>query len=83
MTLKPGYKTTEAIAVLAAALASWVAHWASTLSAGTASKNTAYVAIAYALSRGIAKLGALLAQPTITTQPAPPPPPAAPGPIQV
>lgn len=84
MIVKPGYKTTEALIVVLAALASWVGHWAAATSTGTASRNTALVAVGYAVSRGLTKLGAYLGAakatpPVVSTNVAatPPTPPAA------
>lgn len=80
MTPKPGYKTTEFWAAALASVAGWVAQWAGTLSPKWAALVMGGATVGYQLSRGLTKLGALLAQPTIQTQPAPTPPPVQPGP---
>ena len=83
MIPKPGYKTTELLAGVAASVAGWLLEWAGTLSPKYAAIVMGVSTFGYQLSRGLTKLGALMAQPTVTTQPAPPPPPATPGPTQV
>ena len=75
--LKPGYKTTEALVIVVAAFASWLSHWLSTLSTHAAARNTTLVAIAYAVSRGLAKLGPYLAA-FVASQQQPVPPPVTP-----
>jgi len=64
-------------------LGSWIAAWDGTLAPRYAALASTIVAGLYAVSRGIAKAGALTAQPTVTTQPAPPTPPPPAAPTQV
>jgi hypothetical protein len=79
--VKPGYKTTELLATVVAALVPWIAQWAGTLSPKYAAIVTGIEGAAYAISRGLTKAGAYLgaaktipvAAPTVTpTVPAPP-----------
>lgn len=58
MIVKPGYKTTELLASVLAALAAWLSVWQDTLEPRWAALATGLVAGLYAVSRGLTKLGA-------------------------
>lgn len=75
---KPGYTTTELLATFVAALVPWIAQWAGTLSPKWAAIVTGVEGAAYAISRGLTKLGAYMAAPPpVESLPSPPTPPAA------
>jgi Na+/proline symporter len=70
MQPKPGYKTTEAAAMLLFAIGALASSLADKLSPKWAALATAIAVAAYAVSRGLAKL-----QVNVTQQAPPPPPP--------
>ena len=77
---KPGYKTSELLATFLAALVPWIAQWAGTLNPKWAAIVTGIEGAAYAISRGLTKLGAYMATPPpVQSLPSPPTPPAASG----
>lgn len=72
--LKPGYKTTEFLAVVLVAIGSLAAALASELTPRWAAIASAISVGAYAVGRGIAKAGATMGN--VPTAPTPPNPPA-------
>lgn len=82
MIPKPGYKTTEFWVTTLTSLGALIAALSSHLTPKYAALGAAVSSGVYAVSRGLTKLGALTAQPTVTTQPAQPAPPVT-GPTQV
>jgi len=60
MLVKPGYKTTELAATVAAAVGALLASWDGVLPPRYAAIAATASAAAYALSRGLTKLGAYL-----------------------
>jgi hypothetical protein len=58
--VKPGYKTTELLAAILASVSSWLFEWQGSLSPKYAAYVSAIAAAAYAISRGLTKLGAYL-----------------------
>ena len=80
MIVKPGYKTTELLAAVVAAAASWLAAWDGTLPAKYAAIASAIVAGLYAISRGITKYGALSGPSGTVTVAVDKPPVVAPAP---
>lgn len=75
MIPKPGYQTTELLAAVLASVAGWVATWAGTLNPKWAAIVMCASSVGYSLSRGLTKLGAHMANPTIHAVPEPPPAP--------
>jgi len=82
MIVKPGYKTTEALATAAAAIGALAAALAGHLSPKWAATAASISVGAYSLSRGLTKLGAYLgaAKLAVPAAAAPPPPAAVPAP---
>ena len=78
--LKPGYKTTELLAVVLVSIGSLAAALAGELTPRYAAIASAVSVAAYAIGRGIAKAGATLG--TLPTAPVPPNPPPPPTPPQ-
>ena len=78
--LKPGYKTTELLAVVLVAIGSLAASLAGELTPRYAAIASAISVAAYAVGRGIAKAGATLG--TVPTAPVPPNPAPPAGPAQ-
>ena len=71
--LKPGFKTTELWAGVIASVAGWLLEWAGTLPPRWAAIVMGISTLGFQLSRGLAKLGALMAVPVVTpTAPVPP-----------
>ena len=68
--LKPGYKTTELLAVVLVSIGSLLAAISGDLSPRYAAIASAVSVAAYAIGRGIAKAGATLG--TVPTAPVPP-----------
>jgi hypothetical protein len=77
MIPKPGYKTTEFLATLAASVGFLAAALSSNLTPKYAAYATSISVGAYAVSRGITKLGAYLSTRPVVQAPAPPAPPPA------
>lgn len=73
MLLKPGYKTTELLVTVLTSVGALVAAIADQLPPRYAAIAAAASTGAYAVSRGLAKLGATLGP--VPTNPVPPPPP--------
>lgn len=72
--LKPGYKTTELIAVVLVSAGALIASLADKLDPRYAAFASAISAGCYAIGRGIAKAGATMGD--VPTAPSPPNPPA-------
>lgn len=84
MIVKPGYKTTEFLAAVVAAVVPWIAQWAGTLSPKWAAIVMGISTVGYQLSRGLTKLGAyMVTPPPVSSLPSPPTPPAATPPAAV
>lgn len=81
--LKAGVKTSEFLAVLVFAIGTLASSLADKLTPKWAAISTAIAVGAYAVSRGLTKLGANMAvPPPVSSLPSPPTPPAASTPPQ-
>lgn len=78
IAFKPGYKTTEAFLAVAVIVGNVIAAFANALGNGAAARNSVLAAAAYAVARGLAKIGA-----GVATRPVAPPsvPPVQPPPV--